>query len=287
MLIGALGAAALTAAIAQAPSGDAAKLVREGFGLSETAAEQLEAQLKADPEDLAVRTKLLGFYARGALRLLGQHDTIEARRRHILWLIEHHPESEAAGLSEATIDKAGHNLADPEGFEQAGKLWVTEANLHETSAAVQGNAARFFQLSDKRRAIAFLTQAKKDEPNNPNWSAQIGYVSALALLGVEMINSNGLPMAWNPAEAQNEFAKRLLDELKASSEAITVGVAGTIVGQYGVMLSAMYPNSGATVDFKPMSEALLTRAEQIEPGNPRWPGTLEQLHKLWTPGQVR
>lgn len=285
-----LGGAAMTSAIAQGGGGNFAQLVREGFGLSKTAADELEARLEANPEDLAARTELLGFYARGALRLIGRDATIMARRRHILWLIEHHPESEAAGLSEATIDKAGHNLADAEGFEQAAKLWITQASLHETSAAVQGNAAKFFQLSDKGRAIGFLTQAKKDEPNKPEWSAQIGYVSALALLGVEMINSNGLPLSWDPAQAQSEFAKRLLEDLKASSDAITVGVAGTVVGQYGVILSAISRanrNPGATIDFTPIAEALLVRAAQIEPGNPRWAGTLEELHKLWAPGQAR
>jgi hypothetical protein len=281
ILVGALCVAAIgTAAIAQESGRDAANLVREGFGLSKTGAEQLEAQLKDSPDDLAVRAKLLGFYARGALQLLGQHDTIEARRRHILWLIEHHPESQAAGLSEATIDRAGHNLADAEGYEQASKLWIVEATLHETSAAVQGNAAKFFQLSDKARAIAFLTQAEKDEPNNPAWSAEMGYVSALALLGVQMINSNGLPLAWNAAEAQSEFATRLLDQLKASSDPVTLSTAGMIVGQYGMMLSAMYRNSVAAVDFKPMAEALLARGAQIHP-DPRWASMLEELHKLW------
>jgi len=50
--------------------------------------------------------------------IYGAEATIAHRRRHILWLIEHQPASESVGLSEATIDPAGHILADRQGYEQ-------------------------------------------------------------------------------------------------------------------------------------------------------------------------
>src|SRR5262245_50600157 len=213
--------AALVALLALAPSAapaqqpdPPAKLAREGYRLSAKDAENLEAWLKANPEDLATRAKLLGFYFRAAPGTLGREAAIEARRRHILWLIEHHPESEAAALSEATIDRAGHGLADAPGYGQASELWIAQAKRHAQNAKVVGQAARFFQVADKGRAVALLLQGKQIEPGNPEWSARLGYVYAIAILGVDLINQNGLPTSHNPAQAGSDFAKGAADELR-------------------------------------------------------------------------
>ena len=66
----------------------AARIVREGRQLPKSEVEQLESALNDHPDDVATRTKLLGFYFHSALPLYGHDATIEARRRHILWLIE-------------------------------------------------------------------------------------------------------------------------------------------------------------------------------------------------------
>jgi hypothetical protein len=218
------------------------------------------------------------------MRLYGHDATIEARRRHILWLIAHHPESELAELSEATIDRSGHALADPEGYAQASSLWLEQARRLETAVPVLRHAAKFFQLSEKERSVALLRQAQRAAPGDRELAAQIGYVSALAILGVDMINQNGLPTSHNPAEAQGDFARRAADELKASFDAVTVGIAGTIVGQYGLMLEGMLRGRFA-VDYFPLAEALLGRARGLDPANPGWAGNLEELRKLRAGGR--
>jgi hypothetical protein len=184
-------------------------------------------------------------------------------------------------LSEATIDRAGHALADPSGYAQASALWLEQARRHETSAAALRHAAKFFQLSDKERAVALLRQAQSAEPGNRELSAQIGYVYALAILGVDMINQNGLPTSHNLEEARGDFAVRAVGELKASPDAITVGIAGTIVGQYGLMLSGMFRGTGKfAVDYFPLAEAFLGHARDIDPANAAWASNLEELRKL-------
>src|SRR5262245_59654065 len=135
----------------QSPPPPYASIAREGNRLTKTEVEALEATLTGNPDDLATRTKLLGFYFRGAINLYGREATIAARRRHVLWLIEHHPRSEVVGLSEATIDPAGHSLADKDGYEQAAELWTLKAQLAGSKNEVLGNAARFYRLYDKER----------------------------------------------------------------------------------------------------------------------------------------
>ena len=223
-----------------------AKLARDGYALTKNEAENIESLLRNKPDDLAVRTRLLGFYFRGAARVYPREVTIEARRRHILWLIENSPDSEASALSEATIDAKGHALADPAGFEQA----------------------------------SLLRQAHSVEPNSREWPMRIGTVYALGILGVDMVNQNGLPTSHNAEEVRNAFALRAIDELKASWDATVIGVAGNILGQYGLMLSATYGPDRFAVDHTALSEAFLARARELEPANPRWPSDLEQLRKL-------
>ena len=272
----------LTPACAQSPGVTApAKLAREGYALTRNDAEDIESLLKNKPDDLAARTKLLGFYFRGATRVYPREVTIEARRRHILWLIENSPDSEASALSEATIDAKGHALADPAGFEQASALWIEQARHHAQDVRVLSHAARFFVLSNKERAVSLLRQAQSAEPNSREWPARIGYVYALGILGVDMVNQNGLPTSHDAAEAKSAFALRAIDELMASSDATMVGVAGTILGPNGLILSAICrgPDKFA-VDHTALSDAFLARAQQLEPANPQWSRGLEQLRKL-------
>jgi hypothetical protein len=72
---------------------------------------------------------------------------------------------------------------------------------------------------------------------------------------------------------------RAIDELNKSSDAVVVGVAGQIVGQYGLMLTAMQPGK-FTVDYFPLSEAFLIKAQALEPANPAWSSNLEKLREL-------
>src|SRR5262245_3135853 len=96
------------------------QLVQQGANITLAAAQELEAQLEKNPEDLNARAKLLGFYWYQWMRP-GEEAARAARRRHILWLIQHHPDSAVTGLEEASIAEAGNSLIDPEGYQEARK----------------------------------------------------------------------------------------------------------------------------------------------------------------------
>src|SRR5437868_4316592 len=76
------------------------QLIEQGARLGQAAAQDLEIALEGNPEDLAARAKLIGYYYYQWMQP-GEAATKAARRRHILWLIGHHPEAPLAGLSEA------------------------------------------------------------------------------------------------------------------------------------------------------------------------------------------
>ena len=135
---------------------DPADLVQQGTALSKANARQLESALKSLPYDFPTRARLLGYYFHKGLTNFGRAATLEARRRHILWLIRNHPDSPVAALPEAMIDPQDHELADQEGYQQAKALWLAQAEAHKDDGAVRQNAANFLMRHDQSVAEGLL-----------------------------------------------------------------------------------------------------------------------------------
>src|SRR5215831_15109330 len=126
-----IAAAHLLLAFAFQPAPTAARpqyalLAREGYRVTAPEAQQLEQRLTLNPGDLSTRAKLLGYWFSRGRQAAGVQAAIEARRRHILWLIANDPDSEICGLPEATLDRDArfNALADSTGYEQARQLWL-------------------------------------------------------------------------------------------------------------------------------------------------------------------
>src|SRR4029079_17844731 len=62
-------------------------LLEEGWRVTPQKAQELEAELAGNPENLPVRLRLISYY--------GQNLIDDARVRHLLWMIQYHPEAEA------------------------------------------------------------------------------------------------------------------------------------------------------------------------------------------------
>jgi hypothetical protein len=82
---------------------------------------------------------------------------IPARCRHILWLIENTPDDELAGAPAATIDTAGHWLADPQGFNLASDAWRVQVAKPDAKPAALANAVDTDLLAKSAldRAVSF------------------------------------------------------------------------------------------------------------------------------------
>ncbi len=213
----------------QGPDKNPVRLVRAGRKLSLADARILERKLARDPDALWVRAKLLGFYFFKAKRALGAGPTIEARRRHVLWLIRNRPEGQLAGSSEATIDPIGHALADEEGYQEARALWLDQAKRKGDNKKLLLNAAKFLQLHDKELAAGMLTKV--------GYSNRLGYLYALGVLRVNMMNQNGIPTSVGETEADFAFATKAREALEGSSDPLLLATAGHILLRYGVMVN--------------------------------------------------
>ena len=259
------------------------QIVQQGASISQSAAQALEAQLETNPEDLTARAKLLGYYWYQWMRP-GEAVSKAARRRHILWLIEHHPDSPVAGVEEASLTEFGNALVDPEGYQQARKLWLSLMEANKGNAALLGNVARFFQMTDKSLAETALLQARAAQPQNSEWDWRLGYLYAMGILGVDALGVHGQPTSVDPFAARGPFAAKSRKALSESKSGTMLVVAASLLSQYGVMLA---PSERGKLESLDDAIQLVQQAKAAEPTNPSWPQYLMQLqayrHQLTAP----
>jgi hypothetical protein len=249
------------------------QLMQQGSNLGPGAAQELEAQIEKNPEDLAARTKLIGYYYYQWMQP-GEEAAKAGRRRHILWLIEHHPDSPILNLAEAPIEETGNSLADPEGYKRARQLWLSHMEARKTDAVMLGNLAKFFQMTDKNLAESALLQAKAVQPQNAQWDWQLGYLYGMGILGVDAMGLNGQPTSVDPIAASGPFAVKSRKALAESRSGTMLAVAAQILWRYGTMLA---PTGSGKLEWLDESAKLIQRAKLAEPNNPTWTQFLSQI----------
>lgn len=159
---------------APAPSDGLRRVMDEaqsGAGLSPVAVRKLEAGLKTDPEDLAARHRLLGYYSQA------QFSSDEARAAHdrqVLWLIQHHPEDLLHPGYGVIIKKMS-----PDAYEKGRVLWRALAAVHDADPAVLAHAAGYLSLDDPDSAETVLRRGETVEPRSPLWPGRLGALYAL------------------------------------------------------------------------------------------------------------
>ncbi len=147
----------------------------------------LEAKLIENPEDFSARRDLLLAYFMS---------NRPARAKHILWIIEHHPEFSASSGSGYLSLLPG---LDGSAYGQGKELWLKHVRDNPRNATILGNAAAYLLISDRKTAEDLLKRAQVIEPQNPAWAEQLGQVYKL--------NAMGQPGTVSQAKALAEFEK--------------------------------------------------------------------------------
>jgi len=244
-----------------------ASATRQGYSLTANQAQQLEEQLQANPEDLTSRAKLLGYWFSRGRQDAGLQTAITARRRHILWMVANHPDSELCGIPEATVDRdARYNrLADSIGYEQTRQLWIEQTSKRTVKASTLANAGFFFKLPDKPLAASIYGRLEGLEPGNPQWKMLRGRVLAYALIGLAAINQNGFALALDPAEAGSEFAKQVRSDLESSTDVMLLTGVSAVLNTQGVMVAR------DRAEVLRLAEHYANRAQELDPTTPALP----------------
>jgi len=138
--------------------------------LSAEQARKLEQTLLKKPDDFEARTQLLIYYM---LEAFHSEEAHKSHLRHILWVIQHHPDADLAGTPFVQL----HREQDEEAIREVKLLWIQQAANHPDNASVLGNAAKFFihaVSEDWPKARDWLHIAELLDPDNPEWPEQSG-----------------------------------------------------------------------------------------------------------------
>ena len=207
--------------------------------LEETDVARLERQLAANPDDLPTRLKLMAYHRR-ADRSSRQEDRAK-RVRHALWLIEHHPESE---ILHSYVSGFSPGELAPADYRRAVALWDAAARVKPGDAAVQWNAASFFQALNPGLHLHYLEATAAADPNHPFALRPLADLYALSIL-------QGGPLA---ARAQVG--------LEASKNIWVLGNAAYMFqSQYNQTVQSGAPNPRAAE----LAERYFLRAKALEP----------------------
>ena len=207
--------------------------------LEETDVARLEQQLAANPDDFPTRLKLMA-YERRADRTSRQEDRAK-RARQALWLIEHHPESE---LLHSFVSGFSPGELAPTEYRRAVALWDAAAHAKPGDAAVEWNAASFFQDLDPGLHLHYLEATAAADPNHPFALRPLADLYALSIL------------------QRGPLASRAQAGLDASKNVWVLGNAAYMFqSQYNQTLQSGAPNPRAAE----LAERYFLRAKALDP----------------------
>jgi peroxiredoxin len=217
--------------------------------------EALEKQIEANPDQPGNRNSALEMLARQRLDL-PEEKIREARRRHILWLIEFYPEMRFFIPATALIPPRGR-FADPEGYAETTALWKRQIAKPGASTEIIANAAIYMKAFDRPEAREILNTGLRDHPNDAALNRALGIVDAADLAGISTISDRGF---FTVAPAQNDAARRALD---TSKNADRLTGAATFFAQNNIDLP--FDARFGDDDQWSLAERWLRRAVEIDP----------------------
>lgn len=136
-------------------------LMARGIGLSQQQAEKLEKRLESDPNSFADRIELLDFYSFKKASNELTPSELTSRRGHVLWVIANEPSSAFAGDPAMRFYPKGEEQ-DPDGLEEARKLWLSEVGMRPSDSRTLYNAGEFFSsIYEYPRSEELLERARR------------------------------------------------------------------------------------------------------------------------------
>lgn len=229
--------------------------------MSASGAEKLEAKLSSKPEDIPGHIRLIAFYTFAPEAPAPQKSVI-GRRKHLLWMAEHEPESWLWSQRSyaAAVYVKGDRLADPDGFTAIREQWLEHLSRDPSNQKIRANAASFLALGDPETAIRLIREMR-----NPRY---LGTEYALLLLGVTARDyDSGIPVFSDDAVCRSELAAHALAELNNSSDPDFIGGAGFWLARDGAIL---WSQGKLDWDYSSVAKNLLKRARELEPNRIDW-----------------
>jgi len=123
-------------------------------------ADKIEADLQSRPDDLTLRVQLLRYYTQQGAQYAGRVKLL--RRKHVLWMVENHPEHSVLSEWAGALDPSGHELADAEGYTACSAAWQKALAAAKPLFDTFGNAIYFHKTADPVRAYQIAEDGLRD-----------------------------------------------------------------------------------------------------------------------------
>ncbi len=207
--------------------------------MEESDAALLEQKLAANPDDFPARLRLMAYHQRADRA--GRPQDRSKRVQHALWLIQHHPESE---ILHSPVARFSQSELTPAEYRSAVALWDAAAKKNPHDAAVQWNAASFFEGLDPALNLRYLEATAAADPNHPFALRPLAHLYAISIL-------DGGPLA-----------SRALAGLEGSKNKWALSNAAHMLqNQYNRTLQMGAPNARAAE----LAERYFLRAKALDP----------------------
>jgi tetratricopeptide (TPR) repeat protein len=138
------------------------RLIRDAAKLAPGEAAEIEKRLEANPENLRDRLQLIGYYR------LNDPAHREPRRKHMLWVIQNHPDLPSTIMTYTQL-----NSRDP-GYAEGRRIWLEHVTARPNDPVVIRNAARYFVLADRELAERLYKQGEALTPKDYFWATDLG-----------------------------------------------------------------------------------------------------------------
>jgi TonB family protein len=243
----------------------------------------LEQELAADPENETVRKNLLQYYwftkmcaevSKRGLKLAPGCDSVPKQAADhtvplVLWLIDHHPESQAFDNSPAWISPQRYGA---DAYEEARQHWLTQVNLHPNDARVLGHAAGAFgfgsQVAGGQERLDLLKRAQKLDPEHHSEPLAMEY--SFILVGA---NDGG-------AQGNPGLAAQIRNEVQSSNDIALVGSVARHVVEGAAGAAMAHPSNWDSTGLRLLATELVTHAQKLEPQNREWSDLMEGVNRL-------
>jgi peroxiredoxin len=230
--------------------------------------QNLEKGLTAKPDNPGARNQILQLATDPNVTADMPSDrVIETRRRHILWLIEHHPEQRNNFLRATQLIPARGPWADPEGYAESVRMWKERAARPGVSPEIIANAAIYLKATDRPAARVILEAALKDHPADGALSRAVGMVDAASMAGVTGIGDRD-QFATDAALQNSKEAKAAREEIESSGNAFLLGGAAQVL--WGNLIQNQGQLTLGQDDAETLAGRWLRRAIQIAPSTEEW-----------------
>lgn len=225
----------------------------DAASVTDEQAADMERQLALNPEDEEVRASLLRYY--------WQKRFEDKRAELILWLIDHHPDSNLHGRQTGAMFASGPH-GNAKAFEDAKAAWRAQVNQHPENATILGNAGRFMNQTDLAEGIDLMKRSQAVDPEHRTQPLAWFY----SLLLMNNARRSGVK--------ESDSTLQVLNDLRASDDIRLVGEMARYLGR---RTSPSTPAAGNKI--KIWATEIIKHAEALEPQNREWPALLENVQR--------